>query len=118
MTQSKLFRRYLLPGLLFQSVVIAGGYGTGRELVEFFLTQGPMGGLLALFGSMVVFSAVSMATYELARIWGAFDYRHFFKELLDKEQRLREEMSVALQAEESVKDEDTDEEPDSSGEAT
>ena len=82
MTQSKLFRRYLLPGLLFQSVVIAGGYGTGRELVEFFLTQGPMGGLLALFGSMVVFSAVSMATYELARIWGAFDYRHFFKELL------------------------------------
>ena len=39
---------YFLPGFLFQSVVIAGGYGTGRELVEFFLTQGPLGGLLAL----------------------------------------------------------------------
>lgn len=82
MTSSSLFRRYLLPGFLFQSVVIAGGYGTGRELVEFFLTQGPLGGLLALFASMVVFSAVAMATYELARIWGAFDYRHFFKRLL------------------------------------
>jgi len=82
MSPSSLFRRYLLPGFLFQSVVIAGGYGTGRELVEFFLTQGPLGGLLALFASMVVFSAVAMATYELARIWGAFDYRHFFKELL------------------------------------
>jgi len=82
MTQSPMFRRYLLPGFLFQSVVIAGGYGTGRELVEFFLTQGPLGGLLALVASMVVFSAVAMATYELARIWGAFDYRHFFKRLL------------------------------------
>jgi uncharacterized membrane protein YkvI len=82
MTQSTLFRRYLLPGFLFQSVVIAGGYGTGRELVEFFLTQGPLGGLLALGMSTVVFSAVAMATYELARMWGAFDYRHFFKELL------------------------------------
>ncbi len=29
-----LFQRYLLPGFIFQSVVIAGGYGTGRELVE------------------------------------------------------------------------------------
>ena len=28
-----LFRRYLLPGFVFQSVVVAGGYGTGRELV-------------------------------------------------------------------------------------
>ena len=84
MTQSTFFRRYLLPGFLFQSVVIAGGYGTGRELVEFFLTQGPLGGLLALGMSTVVFSAVAMATYELARIWGAFDYRHFFKELLGR----------------------------------
>lgn len=84
MTQSSIFRRYLLPGFLFQSVVIAGGYGTGAELNQFFLSQGPMGGVLALVASMVVFSAVSMATYELARLWGAFDYRHFFKELLGR----------------------------------
>ena len=26
------FQRYVMPGLIFQSVVIAGGYGTGAEL--------------------------------------------------------------------------------------
>ncbi len=30
------FRRYLLPGFVFEAAVIAGGYATGRELVEFF----------------------------------------------------------------------------------
>jgi uncharacterized membrane protein YkvI len=34
---SDFFRRYLLPGFVFESAVIAGGYATGRELVEFFL---------------------------------------------------------------------------------
>ncbi len=43
--QSKIFQRYLLPGFVFQSIIIAGGYGTGRELVEFFLHYGPLGGL-------------------------------------------------------------------------
>ena len=32
-------RKYLVPGLVFQSVVIGGGYGTGREIAEFFLKQ-------------------------------------------------------------------------------
>ena len=36
--KSSWFQRYLLPGFVFQSVIIAGGYGTGRELVEFFRT--------------------------------------------------------------------------------
>lgn len=77
-------RRYLLPGFVFQSVVIAGGYGTGRELVEFFLTQGPMGGLLAIGVTTLIWSAVCMVTFELARQWGSFDYRHFFQGLLGR----------------------------------
>lgn len=84
MKQSTIFRRYLLPGFLFQSVVIAGGYGTGAELSEFFLTQGPLGGLLGIVASTVVFSAVAMVSYELARLWKAFDYRHFFQRLLGR----------------------------------
>ena len=82
MNRPSVFRRYLLPGFLFQSVVIAGGYGTGAELTAFFLTQGPLGGLLAIVVSTVVFSAVAMVTFELARLWQAFDYRHFFQHLL------------------------------------
>ena len=42
------FRRYLLPGFVFEAAVIAGGYATGRELVEFFLPAGPWGGLLGM----------------------------------------------------------------------
>jgi uncharacterized membrane protein YkvI len=82
MASPSAFRRYLLPGLVFQSVVIAGGYGTGRELVEFFLSEGPLGGLLAIGVSTLVFSAVCMATFEFARLHRAFDYRHFFQQLL------------------------------------
>ena len=48
MSRPGFLRRILLPGFVFQSVVIAGGYGTGRELAEFFLMEGPVGGLLAI----------------------------------------------------------------------
>ncbi len=76
------FRKLVLPGLLFQSIVVAGGYGTGRELVEFFLSRGPLGGLLALGLSTVIWSAVAAASFEFARVFRAFDYRSFFRRLL------------------------------------
>jgi len=65
-THASAFRRYLVPGLVFQSVVIAGGYGTGRELVEFFLTRGPLSGLLGIGVTALVWSTVSMVSFELA----------------------------------------------------
>ena len=40
MLNSRFFRVYLLPGFVFQSIIIGGGYGTGRELVEWFMSQG------------------------------------------------------------------------------
>ena len=80
--RSRFFRTYLLPGFLFQSVVVAGGYGTGREMVEFFLSHGPVGGLLALTLSTVIWSAVAAVSFELARTFRAFDYRSFFRKLL------------------------------------
>ena len=76
------FRRYLLPGFVFEAAVIAGGYATGRELVEFFLPAGPWGGLLGMFVSMLFWSAVLMISFELARRARAYDYRSFFKLLL------------------------------------
>jgi uncharacterized membrane protein YkvI len=80
--EASFFRRYLLPGLVYQSVVIAGGYGTGRELVEFFMTRGAAGGLLGMGATMLIWSAVAMVSFELARVFRAFDYRSFFKALL------------------------------------
>jgi len=85
MFTSRTFRKYLLPGFVFQSVVIAGGYGTGRELVEFFLGYGPLNGLLAmLLISTVIWSAVCAASFEFARVFRAYDYRKFFKHLLGR----------------------------------
>jgi uncharacterized membrane protein YkvI len=76
------FRRYLLPGFVFEAAVIAGGYATGRELVEFFLPAGPWGGLLGMLVSMLFWSAVLMVSFELARRARTYDYRSFFKLLL------------------------------------
>ncbi len=78
------FQRYLLQGFLFVSAVIAGGYATGRELVEFFLPAGPWGGLLGMAVSALVWSVVLMASFELARIARTYDYRSFFKLLLGR----------------------------------
>ena len=78
------FRRYLLPGFVFQSVVIGGGYATGRELIEFFAPAGPVGGVLGLLVAGVVFGAVLAVGFELARVSRAYDYRHFCRALLGR----------------------------------
>jgi uncharacterized membrane protein YkvI len=81
--KSTTFKKYLLPGFVFQSVVIAGGYGTGRELVEFFLSYGPLGGLLAMvLVSTVIWSVVCASSFEFARRFRSYDYRTFFTQLL------------------------------------
>jgi len=80
-----LFQRYFLPGFIFQSVVIAGGYGTGRELAEFFLPYGPRGGLLAMMlVSMTFWSLVCAVAFEYARFFRTFDYRTFCRHLLGR----------------------------------
>lgn len=78
------FTRLWLPGLLLQSAVVGGGYATGRELVEFFLRSGPLGGLLGMVVATLLFSLVSAATFEFARQTRSLDYRTFFKALLGR----------------------------------
>lgn len=81
--KTSFFKKYLLPGFVFQSVLIGGGYGTGRELVEFFLSYGPLGGLMGmLLVSTVIWSLLLAVTFEFSRKFRAYDYRTFFKHLL------------------------------------
>ncbi len=77
-----MFRKYLLPGLVFQSLVIGGGYGTGRELVEFFLTDGPTAGLLGMLVATLIWSVVLAISFEFARLGRHYDYRSFLRGLL------------------------------------
>jgi len=80
-----IFKRLFLPGLVFQSICIAGGYGTGRELVEFFLQFGPIGGLFGLIlPAMIVISVGSAIAYEIARMSRCYDYRKFLKLLMGR----------------------------------
>ena len=76
------FQRIILPGLLFQSVIIAGGYATGRELVEFFLSTGPLAGILGMGLAALAFSVIAALSFEFARLGRTYDYRSFFKQLL------------------------------------
>ena len=79
-----IFRKYLLPGLIFQSVVIGGGYATGRELIEFFFPAGSIGGVLGLLVAGLLFGVVMAAAFEFARIYRAYDYRSFCRGLLGR----------------------------------
>ena len=84
MFSSSTFQKYILPGLVFQSIVIGGGYGTGRELVEFFLTDGPAAGFLGILVSTIIWSVVLAIGFEFARVQKAYDYRTFINGLLGK----------------------------------
>lgn len=76
------FTRWLLPGLGVKAVVIGGGYATGRELAEFFLSNGPWGGLFAILFATVLFSIFCSLTFVAARRFQTYDYKSFFKQLL------------------------------------
>lgn len=96
-TSRSFFKKYLVPGLVFQSVVIAGGYGTGAELMEFFLRFGPRAGLIAMLTiSMVIWAVVCAATYEFARVFKTYNYRTMFQKLLGKAWFLYEICYVVL----------------------
>lgn len=83
-TKTTWFQRYLLPGLAFKSVVIGGGYATGRELAEFFVPGGPGGGLLGMLLAMLIWSLVCAATFMFAQATASYEYRHFFQQLLGR----------------------------------
>ena len=75
------YGRILLPGVILQSVLIGGGYATGREIVEFGAKFGALGWIagLAIF---VGFGLMAFLMFETARRFQAFDYRTLLKQLI------------------------------------
>lgn len=78
------FSIYLVPGLVFQSVIVGGGYGTGREITEFFLVHGVLGGFFGMLISCLVWGAVLAVAFEFARITKSYNYKSFFQALLGR----------------------------------
>lgn len=82
-TAPSLFKRIFLPGVILQSVLIGGGYATGREIVEYggkFGASGWISGLAIFFG----FSLISMLSIEACRQWQVYDYKSLLKKLIGK----------------------------------
>lgn len=73
------FGRYVTPAVILQSVLIGGGYATGREIVTFgakFGAVGWIGGITIFIG----FTLMSILTFEIARIFRVYDYRSLVKQ--------------------------------------
>lgn len=80
--------RYLTPGLVFQSVLIGGGYGTGAEIARYFGVHGLLGGLLALSVTAAVWSLLCAVTFEFVRVFQTYDYGSMMAKLLGQAGRL------------------------------
>lgn len=82
MNFQRIFNVYIMPICVFQSVAIAGGYGTGREVMQFFTIHGVYGGFYGLLLVAVIMGVLSAVTFEFARMTHSYDYRSFFKALI------------------------------------
>lgn len=78
------WQRIGLPSFAFMSVVVGGGYATGREIVEFFMRAGPGWGFAGLAVTALAWSTIAALSFDLARERAAYDYQRFFRELLGR----------------------------------
>ncbi len=73
----------MLPGIILQSVLVGGGFATGREIVEYGGKFGPYGwisGISIFFG----FTIMSIVSFEACRKWQVYDYKSLMIKLVGK----------------------------------
>ncbi|MCZ2825660.1 MULTISPECIES: YkvI family membrane protein [unclassified Modestobacter] len=75
------YGRYVLPAVVFQSVLIGGGYATGREVVQYGARFGVLG-LWSIAAVLLGFALMSGLAYEFARTFHVYNYRSFMKALI------------------------------------
>ena len=77
------FHTLVLPAIIAQSMIIGGGYATGREVVEY---AGRFGnwGWLSVAIITVCFAIVMALSFELARLAGAYDYKTLSRNLVGR----------------------------------
>lgn len=77
------FGKIVLPAIILQSVLIGGGYATGREIVAYGAKYGAAG-WLAVVGIWLGFTVMAVLTFELARTFAVYDYKNFIKQLIGR----------------------------------
>ena len=89
------FQQYLLPGIVFQSVLIGGAYATGREIVQYGARFGARG-LWSVVAIFFGFSLMCVLAFEFARVSRTYDYRSFVRALIGPAWPLFDGLFVAM----------------------
>lgn len=72
------YAKYILPGVLLQSVLIGGGYATGREIYSYGAKFGAFGWISGLTIG-IGFALFAFLTFEICRIYKVYDYKNYIK---------------------------------------
>lgn len=91
----KAMSRYVLPGIILQSVLIGGGYATGREIVEYGAKYGAIGWLSG-FASFIGFSLMAILSFEMVRLFKLYDFKSLLKSLIGPFYRLFDVVYIML----------------------
>ncbi|MEY8387444.1 hypothetical protein AALC17_09140 [Oscillospiraceae bacterium 38-13] len=75
---------YLTPGLVLQSLLVGGGYGTGAEIARYFGRFGLLGGLLALAVTAAAWAVLCAVTFDFVRVFRTYDYGSMMRRLLGR----------------------------------
>lgn len=76
-------RRIIVPGIIFQAVIIGGGYISGREAMEYCIKFGN-NGIFVLLLCSVLFAAFLYLSFLTVYKFKTYDYRTFSIKLLGK----------------------------------
>jgi len=77
------FGSIVLPAIVLQSVLIGGGYASGREVVAYGAKFGSAG-LLAVLGIFVGFTVMSVVVFEFSRKFHTYDYKAYMQGIIWK----------------------------------
>lgn len=80
-SKASFYAKYLLPGVILQSVLIGGGYATGREIYQYGAMFGSMGWISGITIA-IGFSLFAFLTFEICRIYKVYDYKNFIKQVI------------------------------------
>jgi uncharacterized membrane protein YkvI len=84
MMDSYFIRVLLTPSAVFLSVVFGPTYSSGAAVTQFVSINGPSGGLVSILTIAVVFALILSLSFELARLFKAYEYASFTEVLLKR----------------------------------
>ena len=75
------YAKYILPGVLLQSVLIGGGYATGREIYSYGAKFGAMGWFSGLTIG-IGFALFALLTFVICRFFKVYDFQNYIKKVI------------------------------------